>query len=86
MNEPLKILILEDSATDVEILQRFLKKENLDFDSFVAMNKKVFLQAMDEFHPDIILADNSLPQFSAFEALDIIQKRYTFYHGNRHCV
>lgn len=75
MTIPLKILMLEDTAGDAEIVQQLLKKEELSFEFSLVMNKDAFLIALDEFQPDIILADNSLPQFNATDVLKIIQKR-----------
>src|SRR5690606_12969139 len=40
-----------------------------------AMTKEDFLLPLDQFEPDLILADNTLPQFSATEALEIIRER-----------
>lgn len=78
MSVPLKILMLEDSATDAEIVQRLLRKEQLHFEFRLSMSKEDFVQALDEFVPDVILADNSLPQFSAAEALKIVRQRASF--------
>jgi PAS domain S-box-containing protein len=75
MEKSLKILILENSAADAEMVQRLLKKEKIDFECRVAMNEKTYLLALDEFQPDLIMADNSLPQFSAAAALKIIKQR-----------
>ena len=75
MPEVLKILLLEDNTADAEIVQRLLKKENPQYLFSLAMNKGAYLQALDEFKPDIILSDNSLPQFDALEALKIIIQR-----------
>lgn len=75
MEIPLKILILEDNATDAEIVQRLLKKENPQFTFRLAMNKDAYLLALDEFQPDVVLADNELPQFTGIEALEIIRRR-----------
>lgn len=71
MTEPLKILIVEDNSSDAEMVQYVLKKENLSFQSCIAMNREQYVQCLDQFMPDIILSDNSLPQFSATEALEI---------------
>jgi PAS domain S-box-containing protein len=75
MKQPLKILLLEDSRTDAEIIHRLLKKEMPRVEFSLAMNKKEFLKALEEFAPDVILSDNSLPQFNASEALVIVQKK-----------
>ena len=77
MTDPLKILILEDSETDAEIVVRLLKKQNLPIESRLAMNKAEFMLSLDEFNPDVILADNSIPQLSATEALEIVRLRPT---------
>ncbi len=75
MKEELKILILEDSADDAEIVLRLLKKEMFHFEHRLVMTKDTYLQALEQFQPDLILADNSLPQFNAIEALKIIKQR-----------
>jgi len=67
---------LEDSSTDAEIIQRLLLKEKMHCEFRVAMNKKDFLQALEEFSPGVILSDNSLPQFNAAEALQITRRRF----------
>lgn len=75
MQDPLKVLMLEDSLTDLEIIQRELVKTKQPYQFHHAIDKKEFLKALDTFPMDIILSDNSLPQFSAKEALEIVHKR-----------
>jgi PAS domain S-box-containing protein len=75
MKEHLKILLLEDSETDAEIVQRLFKKTKQHSEFKLVMNREAYISALDEFQPDLILSDNSMPQFSATEALEIIQKR-----------
>jgi len=76
MEKFLKILHLEDSETDSEIVLRLLKKKGFHFESRLVMTKKSFLDALENFKPDIIISDNSLPQFNATEALEIVKKRF----------
>ena len=75
MKELLKILLLEDSADDAYIVQQFLIKKKLDCEFNVAIDKETYLQALDQFHPDIILSDHSLPQFNSMDALVIARQR-----------
>jgi PAS domain S-box-containing protein len=75
MTSPLNILMLEDSETDTELIQRMLKKVNPLCNFRLAMNKKSFLEDLKSFKPDLVLADNSLNQFDAREALQIVNKR-----------
>jgi|GEM_PF-1455964 len=70
--EALKILLLEDSETDAEIVKRLLRKESADLDFRLCMTKEAYVEALNEFTPDVILADNALPQFNATEALNIV--------------
>ncbi len=69
MNDILKILILEDSPADAEMVQRQLIKDKLHCEFRLAIDKKTYLQALEEFKPDLILSDHSLPQFSSGDAL-----------------
>jgi PAS domain S-box-containing protein len=75
MTSSLNILMLEDSKTDAELIQRLLKKDNPSHIFKLAMTKESFLCDLKSFNPDLILADNSLNQFDAKEALHIINKR-----------
>ncbi|HVU55297.1 MAG TPA: PAS domain S-box protein [Puia sp.] len=75
MTQQLKILMLEDSIVDAEMVERFLKKEHPDYQFHLAKNKETFLLALEQYRPDVILADNSLPQFDAAEALRIVRQQ-----------
>ena len=75
MNEPLRILMLEDCDYDAEIVSELLKRKQLNFSSRVVMDKDSFVAALHDFKPDLILSDNSMPQFSATEALEIVTQR-----------
>ncbi len=75
MEKNLKILILEDSEIDAEIIQRLVKKAMAQVDFKLSVNRQEYITALNEFEPDMILADNSLPQFDASEALEIVRSR-----------
>jgi signal transduction histidine kinase len=67
----LKILILEDNPSDAELTLRVLKKSELRFEYRLADNKVGYIVALQEFRPDVILSDHSLPSFTSEEALPI---------------
>ena len=75
MPQPLKILLLEDNPVDAEIVERLLNKQDQRFEFDLAMDRPGFLESLDKFKPDVILADNAMPQFNATEALEIINQR-----------
>jgi PAS domain S-box-containing protein len=70
----LKILILEDSANDADFVMQLLNDEKMNCEFRLAMNKKSFIKALSAFSPDVILSDNSLPQFDAADALKITRR------------
>lgn len=74
MINSLKILMLEDSDVDAEIVQRVLRKERPDFEFLLAMNKEDYLKALENYQPDLVLCDNSLPQFDATEAMNLTRE------------
>ena len=67
----LKILMLEDGKDDVGLIERILKKANVLFETRVVDQEEDFRKEINEFHPDLILSDHSLPQFNSLEALKI---------------
>jgi len=67
--------MLEDSPEDAEIIQRLLKKEKMDCEFLLAMDKDNFLEALDEFFPEVILSDHSIPQFNSADALVIARQK-----------
>jgi PAS domain S-box-containing protein len=72
----LRILILEDNSSDAELVQRELRKAGLDFAAQVSQDKATYLQALDGFAPDLILADYSLPGFDGLGALALARQRF----------
>ncbi|MES1224380.1 MAG: PAS domain S-box protein, partial [Bacteroidota bacterium] len=75
MKTEIKILLIEDNPIDAEIIQRLLVKEIPGCSVHIAPTKKQFLEAIDNYHADIILCDNSLPKLNAADALQLIRKK-----------
>ncbi len=67
--------MLEDSPEDAEIIQRLLKKEKMDCEFYLAKDKGHFLKALDNFFPEVILSDHSIPQFNSADALVIARQK-----------
>ena len=72
--DKLRILHLEDSSSDAELVHRVLKKGNLEFERLLIDTKTEFLKALVTFTPDIVLCDHSLPSFNSYEALEILEE------------
>ena len=71
----LRILILEDVATDAELMKDELKETGTVFTSRCVQDKASYLKGLDEFSPDIILSDYSLPSFDGLSALKLAVQR-----------
>lgn len=74
MNKELRILLLEDVSTDAELIKRELQKGDFLFILKQVKTEEAFEKALEEFIPDIILADYKLPLFDGISALRIAQK------------
>ncbi|BAM70067.1 sensory transduction histidine kinase [Methanothermobacter sp. CaT2] len=70
-----RILILEDVPLDVELMEREIRQAGIEFISETVDNEEDFIRAIDEFRPDVILADHSLPSFDGLSALSIARER-----------
>lgn len=74
MNAKLKILHLEDLQSDIDLVDRELKKGKFEFEKLVVGNKADYENALKQFSPDIILSDHMLPAFNSVEALRIARE------------
>lgn len=70
----LRILMLEDSMEDVELIDRVLRKDNIVFTRQAVDTRDEFNSAIKSFEPDVILSDHGLPGFNSREALKICLK------------
>ncbi len=74
MEQSLRILMVEDNPLDAELIKRELKKDGISFVDQLVETKEAFRKAIQEFKPDLILSDYSLPSFDGMQALFIRQE------------
>jgi PAS domain S-box-containing protein len=74
MKPTIRILILEDSVEDAELLSRELRQGGMSFDVRRVDTRDTFLEQLSGFKPDIVISDYKLPSFSGMEALELVQK------------
>ena len=70
----LRVLSLEDSDTDEELILRELKRGGIDFISLRVQTRDDFMRQIVDFRPDLILADYKLPTFDGAEALALARQ------------
>lgn len=71
----LRILMLEDLELDAELCHEELKRGGVSCDVRRVDTRRGFESALDDWHPDIILSDFSMPRFDGMSALGIAQER-----------
>ncbi|MFQ5835200.1 MAG: PAS domain S-box protein [bacterium] len=76
MDKKLRILLLEDVASDAELTERELRKAKLAFSLERVETKEAFVRELEEFRPHLILGDYKLPTFDGLSALAISQEKY----------
>jgi len=64
-----RILILEHNPNDAEMIEAQLRKVGLTTSTKRVGTKELFLRAIEDFDPDIIVADYAIPRFDILAAL-----------------
>jgi len=76
MDNPLRILMLEDRPEDAALTKEALRKGGLRFSFACVDTKDEFVRQLDEQKPDVILSDHGLPAFDGFSALRLVKQKH----------
>ena len=74
MEATLNLLLLEDVGSDAELVEHELRRSGFQLNSRRVESREDFLRELTDGPTDIILADYALPQFSALEALQLLNE------------
>ena len=72
--QKIRVLILEDSPVDAELILRELRQAQFEPEWQRVQTESAFLAALDPA-PDLILADYSMPQFDGIRAVKLLRER-----------
>ncbi|MDZ7317011.1 MAG: PAS domain S-box protein [candidate division KSB1 bacterium] len=75
MNQPVRVLLLEDSPQDAELVIAEIQQTIADAAVQVVETEQDYVLALESFQPDVILSDYRLPQFDGIKALKIAQNK-----------
>src|SRR6266498_2246640 len=73
MKTNLRILLLEDDATDAELIAQGLKSSGFSFRLARIETESDLRRELERDTPDLILSDHGLPSFDGFKALEIVR-------------
>ena len=76
MSDQLRLLVVEDSAEDTQLLVRALRKAGYDVRHERVDTRESLLRALEQPW-DLVISDHSMPGFSGIAALQIVRERYS---------
>src|SRR5205823_14009424 len=76
MRNQARLLMLDDSADDLELIERALRHGGIDFIAQRVQTRETFVKALADFSPDLILSDHLIPGFDGLSALAIARREY----------
>jgi len=71
----IRVLQVEDSALDAELVLAQLDEDGITYEVHLVDDAPRFVAAIEEFKPDIVLSDLSMPGFSGQHALELLRQR-----------
>ena len=78
MANELRILILEDEAAAADLLEWELRRSKIPFKARRVATKADYVRELEQFAPDVILSDYTLPNFDGLEALSLARSRIPY--------
>lgn len=69
----IRVLHVEDNALDAELVLGELDADGIDYEMRLVEDEQSFLDALEQFAPNIVLSDLSMPGFSGQRALELLR-------------
>ena len=71
MEYKIRILMVEDSPSDAELVKHEIRKNGINFTNRVVETEADYVSAVHSFKPELIISDYNLPIFNGMRALRI---------------
>lgn len=76
MTPSLRILLIEDSADDADLLRFQLEDAGLHFEMRCASSERMLQDVLETFTPTVAVSDLNLPGYSGLAALSLLHERW----------
>lgn len=73
LNQPIRILHVEDLRSDADIVKRELTKGGLVFELTWVKSKQEYVRALHDLSFDVVISDHSIPGFGSEQAFEMLQ-------------
>ena len=83
MSETIRILLLEDIFSDVELTRATLQAHGIKFELKDVSSGMEFAAAVQSFVPDVVISDYSLPGYDGAKALSPAHTFHLFLRNRR---
>jgi PAS domain-containing protein len=70
----IKVLCVEDRPADAELIELHLKRSDMQVVFHLVDSRDAYVEALENFVPDVITCDHALPSFNSFDALKLLQQ------------
>lgn len=74
----INVLLIEDITYDAQLEKAILEKSDLDCNIQWVSNKEEFFKACTEYIPDVVVSDYHLPDITAEEIIEYINKNFKY--------
>src|SRR6266481_6119790 len=71
----LRVLHVEDSELDAELVSEALRRGGFSVSVVVVQEEAEFVGQLLSHHPEVVIADYNLPQWTGMEALDVLRSK-----------
>src|SRR5260370_17989008 len=71
----LRVLHVEDNELDAELVSEALRKGGFSASVVVVQEEAEFVAQLLSHHPEVVIADYNLPQWTGMEALDVLRSK-----------
>src|SRR6266478_8787094 len=71
----LRVLHVEDNELDAELVSEALRKGGFSVSVVVVQEEAEFVEQLLSHHPEVVIADYNLPQWTGMEALDVLRRK-----------